>query len=91
MATHPDEGGVAPVGVFFDFSLVVSGANPISIGNRGLLVHFERGGEEFPEPVLVTLGFQAVPGKQAGFDSGRIIPVLFMAAANFTMKGDSLV
>ena len=62
MATHPDEGGVVPVGVFFNFSLVVSAANPISIGDRGLLVHFERGGGgEFPEPVLITLGFQAVP------------------------------
>ena len=58
-STHPDKCGIAAVGTFFDLTLVVDGADPISVGDRGLLVYLESSGEALPELVLSFLVLQA--------------------------------
>jgi len=68
IVTHPDKCGVAAIGIFFNLTLVVGGANPISIDNCGLLVYFELSGETSPELVPSLLMLQAEPSEQAGFD-----------------------
>jgi len=91
IVTHPDKRGIAAIGIFFDLTLVVSGANPIPIDNCGLLVYFELSGETSPELVPSLLMLQAEPSEQAGFDRIRIIPVLLEALTKLAMEGKSFI
>ena len=60
MTAHPNKCGIAVIRItFVDLGLVVSGMNPIAVGDRGLFVCVEHVGEAFPEPVLL-LGLHAV-------------------------------
>jgi hypothetical protein len=62
VTAHPNKCGIAVIRItFVNFGLVVSGANPITVGDHGLFVRAEFVGEVFPEPVL-PLGLHAIPG-----------------------------
>ena len=63
LVTYPDKRGIAAISIFFNLTLVISSANPISVGDCGLLVYLEHSGEVFPELVLSFFVLQAIPSK----------------------------
>lgn len=84
MAAHPDKCSIAVIRVItVDIALVVSGANSVSVGDGGLLVHTKLVGEGSPEPVSTPVVIHVVPSEQAGLDSGHPLWVQSILANTF--------